>query len=63
MKLTLRRFPLVIAKPIPGCKDTRQVFIFPGLLVGRGYFTVFWFRTMVTVTFNTTLEYDTERQE
>ena len=63
MKLKLRRFPWLVLKPIPGCSETHQVFLLPGLLVGRGYFTVFWFRTMATVTFNTTLEYDTERQE
>lgn len=60
MKLTLRRFPWFVLKPIPGCRETHQAFLLPGLLVGKGYITVFWLRTMLTVNFNTTLEYETD---
>lgn len=55
MKLILRRFPIFTIKPIPSAKETKQIFLLPGLLVGKGYFTLFWIRTMITVNFNTTL--------
>jgi hypothetical protein len=55
MKLVLRRFPVFIVKPIPSTKENGQFFLLPGLLVGKGYFTLFWIRTMLTVNFNTTL--------
>lgn len=54
MNIILKRFPWLIVKPIQGCKETRQLFLLPGVLVGKGYFTIFWIRTMLTVNFNTT---------
>lgn len=55
MKIVLKRFPVFIYKPIPSCKETKQIFLTPGILVGKGYFTIFWLRHMLTVNFNTTL--------
>lgn len=55
MKLVLRRFPIFIVKPIPGVKETKQFFLLPGLIIGKGYCTLFWIRTMLTINFNTTL--------
>lgn len=55
MQLILRRFPVITIKPIPGCDDTHQFFFLPGLLIGRGFATFFWIRTMLTINFNTTL--------
>ena len=60
MKVTLKHFPYIIVKPILGCEKTGQVFLLPGVLVGRGYFTLFWWRKMITVNFNTTFIYDNE---
>ena len=60
MKITLKHFPYIVVKPIPSCKKTRQVFLLPGLMIGRGYFTFFWWRKMLTVNFNTSLVYDNE---
>lgn len=53
MNIVLKRFPWVIVKPIPNCKETHQFFLLPGLIIGKGYFTIFWIRTMLTVNFNT----------
>lgn len=55
MRFEVRRFPWFVIKPIPGCHETKQFFLLPGILIGKGFFTVFWIRTMLTVTFNTTL--------
>lgn len=55
MKIVLRRFPIFTVKPIPRAKETKQIFLLPGLLLGKGFFTLFWIRTMLTVNFNTTL--------
>ena len=55
MKFEVRRFPWFVIKPIPSCHETKQFFLLPGILIGKGFFTVFWIRTMLTVTFNTTL--------
>ena len=54
MNIILKRFPWLIVKSIPGCKETRQLFLLPGILVGKWYFTIYWIRTMMTVNFNTT---------
>lgn len=56
MKAEIRRFPYLTIRKIPASSETKQIFILPGLLVGKGYFTLFWIRTMLTVNFNTTLE-------
>lgn len=55
MNVELKRFPWIIIKPIPNCKETHQFFLLPGLIIGKGYLTFFWIRTMLTVNFNTTL--------
>lgn len=55
MNFIITRFPWLKLKAIPGCKETKQIFLLPGLLVGKGFFTVFWLRKMLTVNFNTTL--------
>lgn len=55
MKLELHRFPWFVIQPIASCIKTKQFFLLPGVLMGKGFFTVFWFRTMLTVNFNTTL--------
>ena len=61
MKIVLRRFPIFKIKPIPRTKETGQFFLLPGLIIGKGYFTLFWIRTMLTVNFNTTLIKEDEK--
>lgn len=56
MRAEIQRFPYLTIRKIPESKETKQIFILPGLLVGKGYFTLFWIRIMLTVNFNTTLE-------
>ena len=55
MNFIIKRFPLFIVKQIPGCKETKQFFLLPGVIVGMGYITIFWIRTLITINFNTTL--------
>lgn len=55
MKFILKRFPWIVIRPIPNCKENHQFFLLPGLIVGKGYFTIFWIRTLLTINFNTTL--------
>ena len=45
-------------KNIPSCQETHQFFLTPGILVGKGYFTIFWITKMMTINFNTTLEWE-----
>ena len=54
--IKIHRFPIVSVKKIPSAKDTGQVFVLPGILVGRGYFSLFWIRWMMTINFNTIIE-------
>jgi len=61
MNITLKRWPKVTIKKIPDCQETRQFFLTPGILVGRGYFTIFWIHWMMTINFNTTLEWESEK--
>ena len=58
LRLHIKRFPYFKTGPIPNCKNKDTFFLFPGVLVGKGYITLFWFRTMLTVNFNTELIYD-----
>ena len=58
MKITLKRWPKVTIKNIPSCQETHQFFLIPGILVGKGYFTIFWITKMMTISFNTTLEWE-----
>ena len=60
MKLKIEHFPYIIIKSIPKCKETGQVFLLPGVLLGKGYITFFWWRKMLTINFNTTMIYDNE---
>ena len=60
MNFKIQRFPYLIVKPIPHCKENKQFFLLPGLIVGKGYITLFWIRTMLTINFNTTLIYEEE---
>ena len=55
MKFIITRFPWITVKPIPNCKETHQFVLLPAIFVGRGYFTIFWIRTMISVNFNTKL--------
>lgn len=55
MNFILKRFPWIIIKPITKCKENHQFFLLPGIIIGKGYFTIFWFQTLFTVNFNTTL--------
>ena len=61
MKIVIKRWPKVVVSPIQSCHETKQFFLLPGLLVGRGYFTVFWITKMMTISFNTTLEWEIKK--
>ena len=58
LRLRIRRFPCFKKGTIPNCKKRDTLFLFPGVLVGKGYITLFWLRSMLTVNFNTELIYD-----
>jgi hypothetical protein len=60
MKFELSGWPYVTVTTIPSSKETHQFFLLPGLLIGRGYFSIFWFQKMMTINFNTKLVYDDE---
>lgn len=60
MKVEIKHFPYFIVKPIPKCRETGQVFLLPGVLVGKGFVTFYLWRKMLTVNFNTTMIYDGE---
>ena len=61
--LIIRRFPIIVRQPIGGAKELHQWFILPGLLIGKGYFTIVWLRSMLTVNFNTTIEIEEQETE
>lgn len=39
--------------PIPGARKRGSFFLFPGVIIGKGYISFFWIRSMFTVNFNT----------
>ena len=53
MELHIKRFPVFRKGHISSCVKTKSFFPFPGAVVGKGYITFFWFRSMLTVNFNT----------
>ena len=56
MKTILTHFPYLIFKTIPRAKETKQLFLLPGIIIGKWYITFFWLRKMLTINFNTKLE-------
>lgn len=60
MSIIIKRVPRWEFQKIPGSHQNKQFFLTPGVLVGRGYFTIFWITFMLTISFNTTLEWDNE---